>query len=348
MVMPHIAAIGTAVPDYTLTPAAVKDFAAGLFHAAFRDIDRLLKVFDNTHITCRYIARPLEWYHTPRTFPETNALYQETALALSRQAAEQAITRANLSPADIGALIFVSNTGLATPSLDVPLVQDLGLPAHTIRLPLWGLGCSGGVSSLSRAAELMPGLNGRAVLLIAVEICSATFQHSDRSKANLIALSLFADGAAAVVLHPDGTGPEILANHSILIPDTSHFMGWDMVPSGFKLRFSRHIPALVRNHMQAYLHQACQHWHLDPAAIKHYVVHPGGTRVIEAYAENFKLPVDYFQSAQHVITHYGNMSSPTVLFVLQQFLAHTPPSGDYGVMLALGPGFSVEHVLFRW
>jgi alkylresorcinol/alkylpyrone synthase len=328
--------------------AAAKAFAASFFKDAFKDLERLLPIFDHTQIYNRYLSRPLEWYEQPHSFTETNSLYEETALALALQAATVALQRAALTPAEVGLVLFVSNTGLATPSLDSTLIQALGLSSHTRRLPIWGLGCAGGVAGLARAADLSRTLAGRAVLLVAVELCTLTFQHNDRSKANLIAASLFGDGAAAAVLTLDGDGPEILSSYRHLFDGSAGIMGWDLVPSGLKVRFSRDIPGLVRKHLPRLLERACRDWGIDRAALRHYVVHPGGAKVLAAYRESLGLAVEDLCHAYAILAEYGNMSSASVLFVLEDFLVSQPQTGDYGLMLALGPGFSAEKVLFRW
>jgi alkylresorcinol/alkylpyrone synthase len=336
------------VPPHRVPQAEAKDFAAAFFETAFKDLGRLLPIFDHTRISNRYLSQPLNWYNQPHSFTETNALYEQTALALSAEAASAALARANVSPAEVGMVLFVSTTGIATPSLDSKLIQCLGLAPYTRRLPIWGLGCAGGVSGLARAAELARTMPGKVVLLVAVELCSLTFQHNDYSKANLVATSLFGDGAAAAVLGLEGDGPAVASSYSHLFDDSADIMGWDLVPTGLKVRFSRDIPSLVRRHLPTLLDRACQEWGLERAALRHYVVHPGGAKVLSAYRESLGLAAEDLSHAYTILAEYGNMSSASVLFVLERFLAHQPPTGDYGVMLALGPGFSAEKVLFRW
>lgn len=343
-----IIATGTAVPPFTLTQEEIRSFAAGLFRSNFDHIDRLLPVFDNGCIETRNLSRPLEWYAETHTFAEANQVFQEVALELAAEAALQAIKQANVKPSAIGTVVFVSSTGIATPTLDSKLIQQLDLPLNASRVPIWGLGCAGGVSGLARAAELTRSRPGRTTLLVAVELCSLTFQRNDFSKSNLVGSSIFADGAAAVLLGPDGEGPEICGSSSALFADTEDIMGWDLVETGLKVRFSRDIPSIVHNHLPGLVRRACCDWGISPAEVKHYVVHPGGAKVLAAYAESLALPDGILDGAYQMLRQYGNMSSASVLFVLKQFLAAQPPTGDYGLLLALGPGFSAEQVLFRW
>jgi alkylresorcinol/alkylpyrone synthase len=345
---PRIQAVATAVPAFQIQQTEAKDFVESLFSPAFKDLQRLLPVFEHTAIQTRYLSQPLDWYAQPHSFPETNSLYEKTALNLAETAACEVLRRAGTLPSAIGMVIFVSTTGLATPSLDAKLIQRLGLSPHTARLPVWGLGCAGGVAGLAHAAALAQSMPHKAVLLVAVELCSLTYQRRDYSKANLIATSLFGDGAAAVVMQMAGDGPEILGQYSTLFDNSEDIMGWDVIETGLKVRFSRDIPTIVRHHLPGLLQRACDKWGVERAAIRHYVAHPGGAKVLAAYAESLGLSADQLTSAFKILAEYGNMSSASVLFVLEHFLATIPPSADYGVMLALGPGFSAEQLLFRW
>ena len=196
-----VLAVATASPPHAVAQPELRAFARRFFAADFPAIDRLLPAFDNSGIDERQMASPLEWFDHPHSFAEKNEVYRRSALEMSRRAGAEALRRAALRPDEVAALVFVSTTGIATPSLDSYLVQLLGLSRATARVPLWGLGCAGGAAGLARAADLVRAL-GRPVLLIAAEVCSATFVHGDRSKSNLIATALFGDGAAAVVLAP--------------------------------------------------------------------------------------------------------------------------------------------------
>lgn len=348
MGVPQIVAVGTAVPANCLRQQDIKLFVAALFRDNLHNLDRLLPVFENSLITARHLAMPLEWYGQPHTFAEANSLYQQAALELAEQAASQAIERAGVALADIGMIIFVSSTGIATPTIDAQLMQNLGLSCHTARLPVWGLGCAGGVAGIARAAQLACSLQGGVVLLVAVELCSLTFQCGDYSKANLVGTSLFADGAAAAVIAVDGGGPSVIDSVSRLFPDTKDIMGWDVVEGGLKVRFSRDIPSIVRRYLPELAGRLCDRHGIRLAEVEHYVVHPGGAKVLEAYADSLSLPQARLAFAYQALKSYGNMSSASVLFVLEKFLAAVKPSGQYGMMLALGPGFSAEQVLFRW
>lgn len=345
---PQIMSVGTAIPPYTLQQEEIKEFVAALFQTKMAHLERLLPVFENGLIKVRHLSRPLAWYQEVHSFAEANKTYEETALALAEEASAKVIRQAGIRADEIGMVIYISSTGIATPTMDAKIIQRLGLSPHTARVPIWGLGCAGGVAGLARASELAQILNGKAVLLIVVELCSLTFQRNDYSKANLVGTSLFGDGAAAALIAVNGGGPTVCGSYSTLFPATEDIMGWDVTESGLKVRFSRDIPSIVRKYLPELTGKACDKWDIDINSVQHYVVHPGGVKVLNAYADSLRLSDDKLDHAYQVLASYGNMSSVSVLFVLNSFLASTPPTGQYGLMLALGPGFSAEQVLFRW
>lgn len=348
MSVPKILGIATAVPPYGVDQQEVRRFAAGLFEHKFHGLHRLLSVFEHGDIKTRHFACPLEWYSQQHTFNEANGQFEKTALDLAYAAATKAIEQAGVLAADIGGIVFVTSTGITTPTLDAKLIQRLGLSLHALRLPVWGLGCAGGVTGMARAADLAKAVPGRFILLVAVELCSITFQRNDFSKSNLVGTSIFADGAAAAVIGTCGSGPEIIASHSTLFPDTEDIMGWDVVDSGLKVRFSRDIPSLIRRYLPDLLAEACDEWGIEQKQLYHYVVHPGGAKVLAAYSESLSLIPGKLSAAQEILENYGNMSSASVFFVLEEHIKNTGSTSDYGVMLALGPGFSAEQVLFKW
>ncbi|HET6583397.1 MAG TPA: hypothetical protein VFG69_08115, partial [Nannocystaceae bacterium] len=330
---PRVVALATAVPPHRLTQLEARAFARRRF-ADLLNVERLLPLFDNTGIAERWIAAPIAWYEQDHDFPGKNALWSRTALALGHTAAAQALAKSGIDRRDVAAIVFVSTTGVATPSLDSHLVQMLDLSRAIARVPLWGLGCAGGAAGLARAAALCRGLD-RPVLLVAAEVCSATFVPSDRSKANLVATALFADGAAAAVIAPSGEGPSLLAGHSRLIDDSEDVMGWTLRPDGLQVRFARSIPAIVREVVPQFIADAARAAGLPAGAIHHLVVHPGGAKVLAAYESALDIPSARIASAHAVLRGYGNMSSPTALFVLDELLRTTPPTGAHGLVIGL-------------
>ncbi|MBI4550953.1 MAG: type III polyketide synthase [Candidatus Latescibacteria bacterium] len=350
--MSRIVSVGTAVPPYTVTQQEAKQLCYGLFAGAVENLDVLIRVFDNVRIETRYISAPLEWFTQSHAFPEKNALYIEQACNLTAQAILRCLEPVGLTPADIDHLIFVSTTGVATPSIDARLINRLHMAPHVKRTPIWGLGCAGGVAGLARAAEYTQAFPESRVVLVAVELCTLTFLRQDLSKSNLVATSLFGDGAAAVLVVGEQTewsGPQVVGAQSTIWPDSLDVMGWELIDSGLKVLFSKDIPAIVRASVHSIVEEFLSDYHLTLRDVPHYIAHPGGAKVIAAYQEALGLNEAQMRHTREVLRDYGNMSSPTVLFVLQRFLDQ-PDShhGDYGLITALGPGFSSELMLLRW
>jgi alkylresorcinol/alkylpyrone synthase len=344
---PRVLSVATVVPKYRVVQSTARDFARAMFSGVYKDVERLLPVFDNVEIDGRNFCVPPEWFYEDHTFPEKNALYVEHALDLSEKAAHRALGKADADPSEVGAIFFVSTTGLSTPSIDSQLLPRLGLSEHTRRVPIWGLGCAAGVGGLARALDHARVYQEEKVLLVGVELCGLTFQWGDRSKAGLVSTALFADGAAAAVLGND-PGPELLGSHSTTWPGTEEIMGWEIIEAGFKVQLSRSIPQLVRERMPQNIETACSSVGLAREDVEHLVTHPGGAKVLDAFEEVFGLGPGGLVLSREVLRDYGNMSSVTVLFILERFLesgAYAP--GEHGVISALGPGFSAEHVFFR-
>lgn len=343
----RIQSVATAVPPHRLPQTELRDFAGRFFAEDFPALPRLLRVFDNAGVDERQLMRPLPWFDSARPFPEKNDAYVETALDLSERAATEALRRAGSVGSELGAIVFVSTTGLATPSLDAELVQRLDLPRSIARVPVWGLGCSGGAAGLARAAALARGL-ARPVLLVSVEVCSATFVHEDRSKSNLVAVALFGDGAAAVVLGPGGEGPAVLGGFSHLVDDSADVMGWTLRQEGLQVRFARSIPGIVREHAPRVVDEGLADQGLRRDDVGHWVLHPGGAKVLAAYQDALGLSGEALVHSRAVLRRHGNMSSPTVLFVLERWLSSTPPDDRAAVVMGLGPGFCAEGAVLRW
>ena len=355
---PRILGVGTALPAHRIAQPDVRTLVRALFAGQYRDIDRLVNIFENSQIRTRHLCEPLEWFQQERPFAEKNALYTKHALELGERAARAALENAGLGPRDVDAIVFVSTTGIATPSLDSLLIKRLDLSRHVTRTPVWGLGCAGGAAGLARALEGARARPGSRVLLVAVELCSLTFQHGDRSKSNLVATSLFADGAAAVIVGPAPSagagaggagGPRLVGSYSTLWDDTEDVMGWDVVEHGLKVRFAKSVPDIVRDLMRGNLTEAAGACGLELSDLRHFVTHPGGLKVLQAYAEALGIEAEALADSYAVLEACGNMSSVSVLFVLERFVERwrSLPPGEFGAISAMGPGFSAEHVIFE-
>jgi alkylresorcinol/alkylpyrone synthase len=356
---PILASLATAVPEHRIDQANAKALIGELFAESLGNgRSRLLEIFDHSGIAERHVCMPLEWYARPHTWAEANARYVEHGLALAEDVGRRALAGAALAPSDVDHVVFVSSTGIAAPSLDARLASRLGLRSDVRRTPIWGLGCAGGAAGLSRARDFASADEAAIVLVIALELCSLTFQRGDLDRRNLVATSLFSDGAAAAVVvgnarrppagHATAVPIELLASHSTLWPDTLDVMGWDVDERGLHVVFSRDVPTIVRQRIRPDLEGFLAEQGLALAEIDHLFTHPGGPKVLAAFAEALELPPDALRHSRDVLRAHGNMSSPTCLFVLERALAAGGlRSGERGVVAALGPGFASEYVLVR-
>ena len=342
----RISAVATAVPEFVLHQSDVIARVREVFTPNVPDFDRFASVYANAGVATRYSCVPLEWYGRPHTFGERNDLYIENSLQLLERVAAALLDQAALTTNDIDTLVVVSTTGMATPSLDALLIERMGLRRDIERLPVFGLGCAGGVSGLARAAQLALARPGGRVMMLVVELCALTFQVDDTSKSNIIATVLFGDGAAgALVACGGGDGPAIVDWAEHTWPNSLDVMGWSVGENGLGVKFSRDIPSLVRDQLAAPAGAFLQRNGLTPADIDHHVCHPGGGKVLDALEHVFGLTHGALTVSRAVMRDYGNMSAATVLFVLEATLARAP-EGRF-LVSALGPGFTAAFTLLE-
>ena len=339
MTRPRLLSLATAVPRFRLEQAVVRDAADRLFDRESADLARLMPIYDNAGIDRRYSCMPLDWYMEPHGWVERSRLYGEHAVELLCQAARKSLVLADLDPEDIDTVVAVSTTGVVTPSLDALVIERLGLRRDTRRLPIFGLGCAGGVTGLARAADQARALPGSRVLYLVVELCALTFRHGDNSKSNVVASALFGDGAAAAIISTEGPGPVLGPAGEHTWARSLDIMGWRVQEDGLGVLFSRDIPALVRAEIRPIADAFLGHHGSAVGDLAGVVCHPGGAKVLDALEEAFDLPPGGLTIAREVLRDYGNMSAATVLFVLERTLAQAT-AGHY-LMSALGPGFSV-------
>lgn len=337
--LPRLRSLAVAVPPYVVRQSEVTARAPNLFEgAAPGEIARMLPVYGNAGIETRYSCVPPDWYEAPHGWAEKNRLYLENAVGLLERAARNAIAGAGLAPRDIGAVVAVSTTGIATPSLDAQIIERLNLPRTIERLPVFGLGCAGGVIGLAHAATLARTAPGRNVLFLVVELCGLTFRRNDRSKSNVIGTALFGDGAAAAVLSTEADGPVLAHWGEHTWPGSLDVMGWSVEDDGLGVIFSRDIPTLTRTEFRTVLHQYLAAHALGLSDVDEFVCHPGGAKVLDALEDAFELQRGGLDLSRSVLRDYGNMSASTVMFVLRRTL-DAGRSGRY-LLSALGPGFT--------
>ena len=339
---PRLLAVATAVPPYPLDQDDVMERVRLLFGSS-QNVERLLPVFTNTGIRRRYSCVPIEWYYGAHGWAERNRIYIDSALDLLEVATRQLLERSGRDKGDISSIVVVSTTGIATPSLDALLVERMGLRRTVRRLPIFGLGCAGGVIGLARAASLAALTPGEIVLFLVVELCALSFRRDDWSPSNIVATALFGDGAAGALLSTDGKGPAVVAAGEHTWPGSLDVMGWDIADDGLSAIFSREIPQLVATQLHDVASDFLARHGLAFGDIDRFVCHPGGAKVITALEHAFGLRQDALVEAWGVLRDYGNMSATTVLFVLDRMLSAARATGERwerALMNALGPGFT--------
>ena len=348
--MPFIAATAKIDFPHRVDQQEVKKQAQEMFSENFPETARLIFAFDNTEIKFRNFCETIPYYKSPNTFEERNNKYIDTTLTYSVKAIEECIERAGINKDDITDIIFVSTTGLATPSMDALIINKMRLNQHINRIPVWGLGCGGGVSGMAKANMLAIANPKAIVLLVAVELCSLTLIKNDYSKSNFIGSSLFSDGVAACLIKGDSfqsaSKVNYIASSSKLYYDSLEVMGWDFQDTGFKVLFSKDIPKFIHENIKADIDAFLTKHQLVLADIKNFIFHPGGKKVLEAYQDALGVEGDFLKNTREIMGNYGNMSSATVLYVLDKFMTEGFEPG-YGLMLAMGPGFSSEMVLLK-
>lgn len=345
----NIAAIATAYPPFVFSQEDALAAASAIFANNAQLMARMAPAYRNAGVHKRHSCVPLSWYASAHDWPERARLYEEHALSLLTEAARKALTDAGVKPEEVAATVTVSSTGIATPSLDSLLQTPLGLSPTVQRLPVFGLGCAGGVIGLSRAAAVARAMPGCWILFLCVELCGLTFRSADASKQNIIATAIFGDGAAAVLLKAPLEGGEASSIARVVEwgehtwPGTREIMGWRVENDGLGVIFSSSIPGLVRKDLRAVTDkflQTCGLRHEDLAGL---IVHPGGEKVLEAIEDAYDLPPGSLIHAREVLAERGNMSAVTVLSVLQATTA-AHRRGRH-LMTALGPGFSAAMCL---
>jgi alkylresorcinol/alkylpyrone synthase len=353
-VAPSVSAVGRALPKNHVDQEALIAALRGLWAAKHYNVDRLEDLHRAVQVSGRYLALPLEGYVGLDTFARCNDAWIGAATDLGEAALRDGLERAGLAPADVDHLLFVTVTGIATPSIDAKLVNRLGMKAAVKRTPIFGLGCVAGAAGVARASDYLRAFPGEVAALVSVEVCSLTLQREDLSVANIVASGLFGDGAAAVVLEggsraPARRGPRVLATRSVFYPDTERVMGWDVVDSGLKVVLSAKVPEIVREHVGKDVDAFLGEHGLARRDVRHWIAHTGGPKVLQAFEGALALPEGALARSWRSLRDVGNLSSASVLFVLADLLeAGEARPGDLGILVAMGPGFCSEIVLLAW
>lgn len=363
--MPAILSVSTTIPPYTFEQKETEEVVRELFNDSFTDFDRLMTIFDNGQIKRRHFVVSKEWFAEEHSFEDKNNLYIEMSVQMGSDAIIKCLSNTDflsreISCDEIDAIFFISSSGISTPTIDAKIMNNLPFSPHTKRIPIWGLGCAGGAAGISRAYEYCLAYPNAKVLVLCIELCSITFQKNDTRKSNLVGTSLFADGVACALVAGDNavkTAKDKLANEhfpfikgtqSTLMKDSEDVMGWDVRNDGLHVVFSRDIPSVIKTWLKPNVETFLEQQQLSFSDVTHFVAHPGGKKVLEAYEEALGYSSSMTEISRQVLKENGNMSSPTVLYVLKETMATNPKRGSTGIMTALGPGFSSEFVHLHW
>ncbi|MEO1281790.1 MAG: type III polyketide synthase [Pseudomonadota bacterium] len=339
-------ALATAVPGHVIDQHNAAAISEQLFSTQI-DFERLRPVYANSGIRKRHLAMPIEWYLQGRGWEERAAAFLDAGGDLFCAVTEKALQAGELSPTDIDIIVTVNSSGIATPSLEAHAVARMGFRNDVQRIPVFSLGCAGGVSGLALAQQLATANQGSNVLLVAIELCSLAFRLDKPTKSNVVATALFADGAAACILyHGENDGAVTLGRgRQHTWPDTTGIMGWKVDPFGFEVVFDRAIPPFARKNLQPVMAQFFDEWGLELAEIDRMSFHPGGMRVLDAIEAAFDLEAGSLDLERDILADFGNMSSPTALFVLERELAKK--HSGISILSALGPGFTASAIPIR-
>jgi alkylresorcinol/alkylpyrone synthase len=345
-----IAGTATAVPPHLLTREMVKQRIGDVFSITGKRLEAIRNIVDNSQIDQRHSVFPADYIIEPRPLAQINREYREKAVELGLVVTAQALAQAGMVPSDIDLLITVSCTGVMIPSLDAYLATEMGFRADVRRLPITELGCAAGAAGLARAWEYLSAFPDRTALLVAVELPTLTFQRKDFSQANLISTVLFGDGAAGVVITGrEARGPRIVASESFLFPNSLDAMGFDLRDSGFHIVLSKDVPQLIGERVKGLVEGFLARQGLMREDLSAFLLHPGGQKLLSFMEAELGLSRSDTEISWDVLRRYGNLSSASVLFILQETMARRDvPSGSYGMLMAFGPGFTAEMILLQW
>jgi alkylresorcinol/alkylpyrone synthase len=339
-------------PHYFLQETVVEGLKGQWEQRGLGNPAMLQRLHSRTGVAGRYFSLPLEQYPPLDTWGKTNDVWIETAARLGEQAIDCVLNKAGVDRKQIGALFFVSVTGVSSPSVDALLVNRMRLSPGIKRNPIFGLGCVAGAAGLARAADYVRAYPDQVAVLLAVELCSLTWQRDDSSIANMIATGLFGDGAAAVLVAGERVklkGPRILGSASSFYPDTEDVMGWKISEKGFQVMLSPDVPTVVRDNLGRDVDAFLASHEMTRDQVDSWIMHPGGPKILEAVADALGLHNGELELSWEALQKVGNLSSASVLVVLDEVITHRRPKpGSRSVLAAMGPGFCSEMLLLEW
>jgi alkylresorcinol/alkylpyrone synthase len=353
----RIASAASAFPKHYYTQKVLLERLQDYWGPQLKNPLLLARLHRNVTVDGRYLAIPAEQYVDIKTWGEANDIWIRVAQELGEQALCRALQNAGLQTSDLGCLLFTTVTGVASPSIDGMLINRMKLPTNIRRTPIFGLGCVAGAAGIARASDYVRAYPKQAAALVSVELCSLTLQREDLSVANLISSGLFADGAAAVIVTgpefkssgPEISGPKILATRSIFYPSTEDMMGWNISEKGFRIILSTEVPTLIRENLGGDVDAFLADNGHKRSDLKSFVLHTGGPKVLEASADALGLHNGQLDASWDCLRKVGNLSSASVLCVLEDVMKNRRPEpGTLGLLAAMGPGFCSELLLLQW
>ncbi|HZY62920.1 MAG TPA: type III polyketide synthase [Edaphobacter sp.] len=357
----RVASVGTAFPPHRYPQAVITEALKSRIQDKLPSTTVMDRLHSNCGVDYRHIMYPLDSLGTLSGFGSMNDLWIKGAVELGEQAIQKALDQVGLEPSDISAIFFTSVTGIACPSIDARLVNRMGFPKDIKRTPIFGLGCVAGAAGISRAIDYVRAYPKQYAILLSVELCSLTWQEDDHSVANLVACGLFGDGAAAVVLAGEETAvaqrptslknpcPRVIDTRSTFYPETEHLMGWKINQTGFNIVLSADVPELVTKELRGTVEDFLADNDISMGQICSYIMHTGGPKVLKAIENCLNLPANALAASWNSLRQRGNLSSASVLTVMQDFLLNRPGNpGCYSIMGAMGPAFCSELLLLQW
>ncbi|MCP3025901.1 type III polyketide synthase [Halobacillus sp. A5] len=360
--MAYIISCGLKEAEFNYEQSDIQHLIEQIFPLKESDKKKLMPVFNNSDITYRQLAFPLNWYREERQLKEVNEAYCDKVIDYSKQAVLKCLSNPSylvksINTEEIDHILFVSSTGISTPTIDAYLIDELGLREDVKRTPIFGLGCAGGTSAVGKAFDILKGSPKSNILVICVELCSVTFQHNDARVSNFVGSALFGDGASCLLLAGEESQllkyraspiPKVTSSSTKTKPNSQSVMGWRVVNTGFEVIFKKSIPKLVKTFWKEHIEERIAELDIKVEEMPFIVAHPGGRKVIEAFVSTLGVDEKLVMDSKAILQQHGNMSSPTVHFVLNRIMETKPASGTKSFMTSLGPGFTSEIVSLEW
>ena len=345
--------MGRQLPQYSRTTDEVIPYIRKWISGQEERFQRkVIKIFENAGVDKRYSIMDADDVFEATSFEEKNELYLDESVKLGEQALTKALKNAELKADEIDFIITVSCTGIMIPSLDAYLINRMGMKQDIVRLPVTEMGCAAGVSGIIYANNFLKANPGKRAAVVAVESPMATFQHGDFSMVNIVSAAIFGDGAAAVILSSDPMdaqeGPEIVDEAMYHFYGAEHMMGFKLRNTGLQMILDKTVPETIADHFPMIINPFLERNGLTIEDIDHLIFHPGGKKIVRTVEDLFGVLGKSIEDTKEVLRLYGNMSSVTVLYVLERFMNRQPVEGERGLMLSFGPGFSAQRILLEW